>query len=168
MKITNTPGDLTDNWKFMFRLEKEALVVSLAAWGLAMRVETFSWGTARRWSFVERCLPGSLDMALTPRRWQRPCTTPLSDTPSAFGLLHGPLNHTENVPARGMTSVAVIAEISLRSPRKIVSFIIWIFIFRIEVSKSKFNLILEEASLEAWGSAIYGRPSRHVLWVAFR
>ena len=45
------------------------------------------------------------------------------------------------------SSVAVLAEISLRSPRKLFIFIIKQYIFRIKVSKKQFNLILKEASL---------------------
>ena len=43
-------------------------------------------------------------------------------------------------------SVAVLDEISLRSPRKIFSFIITMYIYRIKVSKNN-NLILKKTSL---------------------
>ena len=52
-----------------------------------------------------------------------------------------------HIPPSVLTSVAVLGEISLRSPRKLFIFIIRKFFFMIKVSKKQFNLILKKASL---------------------
>ena len=54
---------------------------------------------------------------------------------------------TMQSPAESTAIVAILAEISLRSPPKIFIFIIKECIFRIKVSKKLSNLILEKSSL---------------------
>ena len=54
-----------------------------------------------------------------------------------------------------LPSVAVLAEISLRSPRKLFVFIIKKIIYRIKVSKNIINLILKKTSETVSGAAAY-------------